>query len=228
MGRGDWSPDGLDVRELAKPSEARWARRSELDISVEKLGRQMELENITLPKSKRVHGVHLYATVAGSGQLDVLTDTAAAAGTVRVLGAWLAEASRIASAFEVPVIAAQGARIHLLNYRPIDDDKKLARDAVLLAAAFRRMTVGALNPQLDTVATLKCRTGLDLGETVGTRGGTGGDSEFLFLGSAANRAAKLLGDRKIVVSGRLFWRRSTARWTSRPRRSRARTRGRSR
>ena len=134
----------------------------------------------------------------------MLTDTTAAAGSVRVLGAWLAEAARIASAIEVPVIAAQGARIHLLNYRPIDDDKKLARDAVLLASAFRRMTVAALNPQLDTVATLRCRTGLDLGETIGTRGGTRGDSELLFLGSAANRAAKLVGERKIIVSGGLL------------------------
>jgi class 3 adenylate cyclase len=184
--------------------KARWDRRSDLDISVEKLGRQMELANITLPKSKRVRGVHLYATVAGTGQIDVLTDNTAAAGSIRILGAWLAEASRIATALEVPVIAAQGARIHLLNYRPIDDDKKLARDAVLLAAALRRMTVGALNSQLDTVAMLNCRTGLDLGETVGTRGGTGGDSEVLFLGSPANRAAKLLGTRKIVVSARLY------------------------
>ena len=95
-------------------------------------------------ESKRVRGVQIYATVAGSGQLDVLTDNTAAAGSIRALGAWLAEASRIAAAFEVPVIAVQGARIHLLNYRPIDDDKKLARDAVLLAAAVRRMTVGRL------------------------------------------------------------------------------------
>jgi class 3 adenylate cyclase len=184
--------------------QARWDRRSDLDILVEKLARQMELENITLPRSKRVRGVHVYATVAGSGQLDVLTDSTAAATSIRVLGAWLAEASRIAAGLAVPVIAAQGARIHLLNYRPIDDDKKLARDAVLLAVALRRMTVGSLNPQLDTVAELNCRAGLDLGEAVGTRGGTGGDSELLFLGAPANRAAKLLGNRKVVVSTRLY------------------------
>jgi class 3 adenylate cyclase len=183
---------------------ARWERRSDLNISVEKLGRQMELENITLPKSRRVRGVHLYATTAGSGKLDALGDTAEAAESIRVLGAWLAEAARIAAAFEVPVIAAQGARVHVLNYRPIDGDKVLARDAVLLATALRRMTVGALNPQLDAAAALNCRAGLDLGETVGTRGGTGGDSELLFLGSAANRAAKLLGTRKIIVAARLY------------------------
>ena len=99
------------------------------------------------------------------------------------------------------MIAAQGARIHLLNYRPIDDDKAIARDAVLLALAFRRMTVEALNPQLETAARLKCRTGLDLGETVGTRGGTARRLRVAVPGSAANRAAKLLGDRKMVVSG---------------------------
>jgi hypothetical protein len=160
----------------------------------------MDLENVTLPASKRVYGAHLYGTVAGSGQLDALDDTTAAAASVRVLGAWLKEASCIAATFEVAVIAAQGARIHLLNYRPIDDDKKLARDTVLLAVALRRMTAGALNPQLEASARLKCRTGLDLGETVGTRGGTAGDSELLFLGSAANRAAKLVGERRIIVS----------------------------
>jgi class 3 adenylate cyclase len=183
---------------------SRWERRADLNISVGKLGREMELENISLPKSKRVRGVHLYATTAGSGNLDALGDNAAAADSIRVLGAWLAEASRIAAAFEVPVIAAQGARIHLMNYRPIDEDKTLARDAVLLATALRRMTVTALNPQLDAAAALDCRTGLDLGETVGTRGGAGGDSELLFLGSAANRAAKLLGTRKVIVSARLY------------------------
>lgn len=184
--------------------KARWERRSELDISVEKLGRLMDLENITLPKSKRVYGVHVYGTVAGSGQLDAFGDGSAAAASVRVLGAWLKEASRMAGTFEIAVIAAQGARIHLLNYRPIDDDEKLARAALLYAVALRRMTVQALNPQLDAVARLNCRAGLDLGETVGTRGGTAGDSELLFLGPAANRAAKLLGERKIIVSGGLL------------------------
>ncbi len=183
--------------------QKRWTRRSDLNISVTKLGREMELENITLAKSKRVRGVHAYTTVSGSGQLDDLCDTDAAARTVRTLGAWLTESSRIASAFDMPVIASQGARLHIANYRPIDQDAVLARDAVLLAAVLRRMTAGALNPLLEAGAELSCRTGLDLGETVGTRGGTGGDSELLFLGSAANRAAKLLGGRKIVASDRL-------------------------
>jgi hypothetical protein len=183
--------------------QQRWDRRSELDIEVSKLGREMDLENITLARSKRVRGVHAYATVSGSGQLDDLADQDAAARTVRALSTWVTEVSRIASVFEMPVIAAQGARMHVANYRPIDQDAVLARDAVLFGAALRRMTVGALNPLLEDDARLSCRTALDLGETVGTRGGGRGDSELLFLGSSANRAAKLLGSRKIVASDRL-------------------------
>jgi len=182
----------------------RWERRSELNVSVSRLGRKMDLENITLSQSRRVVGAHLYATVAGSGRLDQLDGTTGAARTVRNLGAWLAEASRIASVFELPLIAAQGARVHLLNYRPIEDEHQLARDALLLAAALRRMTVGALNPQLASTDRLTPRAGLDLGEVVATRGGTAGDSELLFLGPAANRAATLVGEHKVVVSTRLL------------------------
>lgn len=182
----------------------RWDKRTDMNITVSKLGREMELQNITLPMSKRLRGVHAYATVAGSGQLDALDDHAAGSKTVRVLSAWLRESDKVACCLGLPVIAAQGARLHMVNYRPIDNDAVLARDAILLAATLRWMTVGALNPLLETVATLNCRTGLDLGEAVGTRGGTGGDSELLFLGAAANRGAKLLGSRKIVASSRLI------------------------
>lgn len=181
----------------------RWDSRAEREITVGKLGREMDLQNITLTKSKRVRGVHAYATVAGSGQLDDLSDNAAGSRTVRILSAWLREAHKIADCLEAPVIAAQGSRIHMVNYRPIDNDSVLARDAVLLAAALRRMTTGALNPQLEAACALNCRTGLELGEVVGTRGGTGGDSELLFLGAAANRGAKLIGTRMIVAGKRL-------------------------
>src|SRR4051812_4771733 len=108
----------------------RWENRAGLDITVSKLGREMELQNISLAKSKRVRGVHAYATVAGSGQLDDLSDNVAGSGTVRVLSAWLREAHKVAACFEAPVIAAQGSRIHLVNYRPIDNDAVLARDAL--------------------------------------------------------------------------------------------------
>jgi len=175
-----------------------------MHITGRKRGREMELQHITMPKSKRLRGVHAYATVAGSGPLDALDDPAAGSDTVRVLSAWLREADKVACCLELPVIAAQGARLHMVNYRPIDNDAVLARDAILLAATLRRLTVGALNPLLDTVAALDCRTGLDLGEAVGTRGGTSGDSELLFLGAAPNRGAKLLGSRKIVASARLI------------------------
>lgn len=182
----------------------RWDRRAELGITVAALGRKMDLTNITLQNSKRVCGAHIYVTVAGSGQLDALADNAEGSRSVRALSAFLREVNCVAELFEIPVVAAQGARVHLLNYRPIADKPILARDVVLLALVLQRMTASALNPELPNDESLSFRAGIDLGETVGTRGGTKGDSELLFLGSGANRGAKLLGTRKLVVSSRLF------------------------
>src|SRR5439155_27127953 len=74
--------------------------------------------------------------------------------------------------------------------------------AALLGRAISLMTLKAFNPLFEEELRLTARAAADLGETVATRGGTRGDSELLFLGSAANRPAKLLGTSKLVVTGR--------------------------
>jgi hypothetical protein len=178
----------------------RWEAR-DTEITVSKLGREMDLENITLKNGRRINGAHLYVTVAGSGRLDQLDDADDAASAIQRIALWQAEVSRIAKAFEVPIIAFQGARVHLLGYRPIDDEAAIARKTALLARAITYMTRDSFNPLFDTDEQLKARAATDLGETVGTRGGTRGDSELLFIGSAANRPAKLLGASRLVATG---------------------------
>jgi class 3 adenylate cyclase len=179
----------------------RWEAR-DTEITVTKLTRGMNLENITLRNGRLIRGAHLYATVAGTGDLDCLDTEADAASAIQRIALWQAEVARIAKAFDVPIIAFQGARVHLLVYRPIDDDEAIARKAALLGRAITFMTRDAFNPLFDEGLRLKARAAADLGETVATRGGTRGDSELLFLGNAANRPAKLLGSSKLVVTGR--------------------------
>ena len=104
---------------------------------------------------------------------------------------------------DVPIIAFQGGRVHLLAYRPIDDNSKIARTAVLLSRAITAMTRSAFNPLFEEELRLSAKAAADLGETVATRGGTKGDSELLFLGNAANRPAKLLGTSVLTVTTRL-------------------------
>jgi class 3 adenylate cyclase len=152
----------------------------------------MDLENVTLKNGRRIQGAHVYATVAGSGQLQLLDSDDHARSAIQRLALWQAEVAKIAKAFDVPIIAFQGGRVHLLAYRPIDDNETIARKAVLLGRAITYMTRDAFNPLFDSEQHLQARAAADLGETVATRGGVNGDSELLFLGNAANRPAKLL------------------------------------
>ena len=181
----------------------RWAAR-DTEITVSKLTRDMNLQNVSLRKGRRIFGAHLYATVAGSGRLHCLDRDEDAQSAIQRTALWQAEVARIAKAFDVPIIAFQGARVHLLAYRPIDDDAAIARRATLLARAILFMTRDAFNPLFDTELGLNARAASDLGETIATRGGVRGDSELLFLGNAANRPAKLLCSSKLVVTDRFM------------------------
>jgi hypothetical protein len=183
--------------------QKRWDARDR-DISVTKLTREMNLENVTLHNGRLIRGAHVYATVSASGGLKALESTEDAQSAIQRLAIWQSEVGRIANAFDVPLIALQGGRVHLLVYRPVEDDEAIARKAVLLARAITYMTRDAFNPLFDEALRLSARAAADLGQTVATRGGTRGDSELLFLGAAANRPAKLLSTSRLVTTNRLL------------------------
>jgi hypothetical protein len=181
----------------------RWEAR-DVEVTVSKVVRDMDLENITLRNSRRIYGAHVYVTVAGPSLLQRLDTEEHAQGAIRRIALWQAEVDRIAKAFDVPIIAFQGARVHLLAFRPIDAGADIARRATLVARAIIFMTRDAFNPRFEAELQLSARAAADLGETVATRGGVRGDSELLFLGNAANRPAKLLGDSKLIVTDRFM------------------------
>jgi hypothetical protein len=193
---------GWDRNTSLQRIEARWKDRNR-EIEVAKLAREMDLENIKFTRGKRILGAHVYATVSGSGKLTNLGSDAEAQSAIQRLALWQAEVARIAKTFEVPIIAFQGARAHFLNYRPIDDESDIARKSVLLARAISLMTWHSFNPLFEDDEAFNARAAADIGETVGTRGGSRGDSELLFLGSPANRPAKLLGTNRVTVTKRL-------------------------
>jgi hypothetical protein len=179
----------------------RWASR-DTDITVTKLTRLMNLDNVTLRRGRLIQGAHVYATVAGTGRLHCLDSEDHARSAIQRLALWQSEVARMAAAFGVPIIAFQGGRVHLLVYRPIDDDPAIARRAALLGRAISLMTAKAFNPLFDEDEHLRAQAAVDLGETVATRGGVRADSELLFLGNAANRPAKVLGGAKFLVTDR--------------------------
>jgi hypothetical protein len=162
------------------------------DVEVSKLSREMDFQNISLKHAKKVHGAQLYADITNFS--DVLSKAAENGEEAEVLRALHVHAREITRVVEKDFGAAkvhfQGPKLHAVVYRPIDDDAAIAKAAVLLATCVIR-TVEAFN-ELSGVGDFEVAAGIDLGDAVATMNNVAGDRELLFLGSPANRAAKII------------------------------------
>ncbi|MDB5071409.1 MAG: hypothetical protein JWM87_2520 [Candidatus Eremiobacteraeota bacterium] len=85
----------------------------------------------------------------------------------------------------------QGPRLHALFYRPTDE-KERARKGVLLQLTLADFVEHVFNPGFTDLNDLVIRSGSDIGTVIGTKNGVGGDREMLFVGEAANQAAKII------------------------------------
>ena len=98
----------------------------------------------------------------------------------------------------------QGPKLHALLYRPISDAKTLATRAVLLQLVLKDFVGAVFNPAFPGYE-LIVAGGADLGDVIGTRNGTHGDRELLFLGRPANHAAKIISSSgKLRLTANLY------------------------
>lgn len=164
------------------------------DISIGDLTREMTLGNVTLAQPKRISGVHLYVAVANEQQLldQALDDCDAevAKAPIRQLHLYQRELNRVVNDFGSALIHFQGSRQHSLTYKPFSDEKGLVGRAVTMACAIRTTVEQAFNPAMGDQPALTCAAGGSYGPTLATKSGSRGDAELLFVGDAANRAAK--------------------------------------
>jgi hypothetical protein len=99
----------------------------------------------------------------------------------------------------------QGPKLHALFYRPVDDAKELASSAVLLQLVLKDFVASVFNPAFPHYDPFKIAGGADIGDVIGTRNGSRGDRELLFLGPVANRAAKIVGSAgRLRITGDLY------------------------
>jgi class 3 adenylate cyclase len=102
------------------------------------------------------------------------------------------------SDFDAAKVHFQGPKLHAVVYRPIDDDEAILRCAFALAAAARRTVEEICNDLFDGEA-WEVAAGIDIGDTVATKNNLRGDRELLFLGRAANMAAKIISEGILVT-----------------------------
>ncbi|HEX4103069.1 MAG TPA: hypothetical protein VHY21_21430 [Pseudonocardiaceae bacterium] len=171
---------------------ARYAQTEDLVIA--DITKEIDFDLISRTRPRRVIGTHFYVDVANftkqlRGELEDDGED-----LLRLLHVYSREVSRIvASDFDGQKVHFQGPRLHALAYRPVSDESEMAAKAVLTCLAIRYMT-SIFNEVFELVddAAWLVAAGLDHGRCVATKNGANGDQELLFLGSAANHAAKIL------------------------------------
>ncbi len=167
------------------------------EIEIEKLVRDADLQSLLSETCCReIFGAHVYVDVPNFS--DLATMTAQGDDYRRVIQAlhlYEREVARIVegeNVFDGVRIHFQGAKLHALFFRPIDNSLEIATRAVLLQMVLRHFVHCVFNPEFPKLPNLSVSGGADIGNAIGTKNGHSGDRELLFLGAPANYAAKIL------------------------------------
>ena len=169
------------------------------EIEIEDLDREMNLDNLSPTKCRKIYGAHVYSEIRNLATA-VNDSTVDRKELIQAVHVYQREVARIAAAVGGVLIAFQGGRAHVLIYRPIRDAGKIAAKAIDLQLILDRFGI-VFNEEFTNFKDLKIQSGSDIGDAIGTRNGMDGDREKLFLGRPANHAAKLLGtavDRRLT------------------------------
>jgi len=175
------------------------------DIEVERLDREMDLENLSEKTCRQIYGAHAYIDVRNlSALVNEMDDDDGRRHVIQATHCYQREVARIADAVGAVRVQFQSARTHLLIYRPIRNATQIAGKALLAQLVCDRFG-DVFSETYATLPDLHVRSGSDIGDAIGTRNGVQGDRELLFLGAPANHAAKLLAtgsDRRVSVAMR--------------------------
>lgn len=169
------------------------------EITVSKLKREADLEELlSETQCREIFGAHVYVQVANFARLAsaATDDEQQIKRLIQAVHVYQREVSRIVEGsdlFDGLRVHFQGAKLHALFYRPIDDDEELATRAVLLQLVLRDFVSSVFNPAFTHVDDFRVAAGADLGNVIGTQNGVRGDRELLFVGAPANYAAKIIG-----------------------------------
>lgn len=168
------------------------------DLDLKPLTKEMNLENLSPTDCRVVTGVHLYLDVVNfQSHLD---DAGEDKEELRKLLRHLHVYQRLLTSLLYEVDGAekvhfQGARLHAVFYKPYDTtdvkdppSKRLAAARQFVAQAKELTALIAK----ETGYSFSLEAGLEAGETIATMNGQGGSRELLFVGEAANVAAKKL------------------------------------
>ena len=180
-----WNTDRARKRIRARLDEV-----SEVDVVDWK--RDVTLENIPRNKAYRVHGVHLYADILNIDAMLRCTDVEGELchiRTLRFLNQHYRAVERILNECELLRVDFANQRLHALVTKPYDDQAMRVHRAVAVAQLISDV-LAETGKDDEHIAQAVVRIGIDTGKTLAVNNGRSGNREPLFLGPAANQAAK--------------------------------------
>jgi class 3 adenylate cyclase len=181
-------------RERAKKHiESKFAQVETVIVTDYKRG--LALENIPVNKAYRVDAAHLYVDIVNLD--DMLSSTDKEGETchkrvLRFLNLHMRATQRVLDDAEVERVDFHNQRLHAFVPKPYGADSVATR--VNKAVAVGNALIEVLNRTGETdqhIENAKLRVGIDTGLTLAVNNGRQGNREPLFLGSAANHAAKV-------------------------------------
>lgn len=164
-------------------------------INVSDLTKEIDLEQVVSENQcEQIFGVHVYALLAGFAQRA--SSVPEGKGQKRLMIAlhlYQQEVFRIVEqVFEGYCVHFQGSKLHALLYQPFHNPQELAIRAVLLQLVLDDFVHAVFHAVFPRYKKTIIASGADLGITIATSDGLKNDREMLFIGSAANYAAKII------------------------------------
>ena len=180
-----------DKTRAAKRIDARIAELPISAIEIKKFVRETDLTNLPRNVAYRIHGAHLYADILN------LTDMLHVTGvegetchrrTLRFLNLHYRAVYRILQRIDAIFVDFHNQRLHSVVAKPYDSEVARVHKAVAVGQLI--IDVLAQTGEDADHPAAKVRVGVDTGETLAVNNGRRGHREPLFLGEAANQAAK--------------------------------------
>ncbi len=186
--------------------------RKASDYEVVDLTRERDFYSLSPTTIVRAKGVHIYADVTNSHLLvaEAGGDKHEQKKLVRGLSVLRRMQGELADERTVGRIQMQGARFHGMCHKPYDGDAgnkeaERATCSVVFAITVQSYLYDVFNEVFDDLKNFYGAVGIDSGKFLIANIGYRGDRELISLGSAANIAAKAIGESgTITVTERVY------------------------
>src|SRR5580704_12071618 len=142
-------------------------------VTVEKLKREMDFDNLTDKRCREIFGAHVYATMSDFPEYATApTKDNEYKKFIRGIHAYQSTAAYIVETiFGAAFVHFQGPKLHAVVYRPIDDQTKIADKALLMQLALHDFAANVFNGATAATGDFKLASGSDIGDVIGTRNG---------------------------------------------------------